>query len=106
MKFVVLGTGFPDIVQTIEDILLKDKSLEFIGFLDDDERKSKKTCFGYEVLGSIDWLHNKPKLGHRNFYLDTLNDILNIIAKKEYYNGPMNLIFHRINNLLVQLQEI
>ena len=42
MKFVVLGIGFPDIVQTIEDLMRKDKSLDFLGFLDDDKKKRQK----------------------------------------------------------------
>lgn len=93
MKFVVLGTGFPDIVQIIEDILLKDKSLEFIGFLDDDESKSKKTFFGYEVLGSIGWLNN-------NSEVQAFNSIARNLQTKALINQQLSSNNIKFINLL------
>tara|TARA_B100000989_G_C19434166_1_gene424402 strand:- start:196 stop:825 length:630 start_codon:yes stop_codon:yes gene_type:complete len=59
MKFVVLGTGFPDIIQTIEDIKMLDTDLDFLGFLDDNTSSNSKNLFGYDYLGSISWLEGK-----------------------------------------------
>ncbi len=62
MKFVVLGTGFPDIIQTIKDIQLKNKNYTFLGFLDDDASSARKNLFGHEFLGPLSWLNEKKDI--------------------------------------------
>lgn len=98
MKFVVLGTGFPDIIQTIEDVLLVDKSMEFIGFLDDDESKSKKKFFGYEVLGPLDWLNSNLEIYSINTIARNLQSKANITKKLKTKNIKfVNLIHPSVN---------
>ena len=42
-EFVIAGVGFGDILPLVEDIMESDKSLKFLGFIDD--KKIKKIKF-------------------------------------------------------------
>ena len=62
MNFVVLGVGFPDIIQTIRDIKNKNEDFNFLGFLDDNKKLHGIDIFGYPVLGPLDWLKKNPNV--------------------------------------------
>ena len=53
---VITGTGFPDVIQTIEDINNEFNKFNFIGFLDDNASLYNKNIFGFPVLGPLNWL--------------------------------------------------
>ena len=53
---VILGVGFPDIIQIIEDINRDRKTFNIIGFIDDNPDFQNKDFFNYQVVCTIDWL--------------------------------------------------
>jgi len=55
-KFVVVGVGFPDVIQTIEDIYGDNTKSHFLGFIDDNSKFWGEEILGYPVLGDINWL--------------------------------------------------
>ena len=56
IDLVVVGVGFPDVIQTIEDINSFDSSLNFMGFLDDNIQLRNNDYFGYGVIGDLNWI--------------------------------------------------
>jgi len=104
MKFVVLGVGFPDIVQMIEDLLLEDKNLDFLGFLDDDKNKNKEKIFGYDVLGNLDWIDDNPDVQVFNSIARNLRirDLINKRIQKKGI-GFINLIHPSVNTKFSKL---
>ncbi len=57
-KFAVAGVGFGDIIILIEDILKNDKSLKFLGFIDDKKNKNINLK-NYKIIGSWKGMKNK-----------------------------------------------
>ena len=53
---VVIGVGFPDIVQIIDEINSNQKKYNFIGFLDDNPKLKDFSLYKYPVIGNINWL--------------------------------------------------
>ena len=106
MDFVVLGIGFPDIVQTIEDLIFEDNSLRFLGFLDDNEDNINKEILGYKVIGSLDWIDNNPGVKVFNTIARDLlvrDSINKNMLKKEV--GFINLIHPSVNTKYSQIGE-
>ena len=58
-KIAVIGGGFPDVIRVIEAINKDNKSIDFLGFLDDKEDLQGTNYLGYPVIGKLDWLKEK-----------------------------------------------
>jgi len=104
MKFVVLGIGFPDIIQTIDDLLQEDKGLEFLGFLDDDKKKRNFFLFGYKVLGGLNWIEDNKDIKVFNSIARNLKtrDLINKKMTKKKVSF-INLIHPTINTKFSEL---
>jgi len=59
---VILGVGFPDIIQTIYDINCENNNLNIIGFLDDNPSLLNSNISGFPVLGGLNWLKLNPNI--------------------------------------------
>ena len=62
MDVVVIGTGYPEIIRLLNDFILVHKKLNFIGFLDDNEKNKSRNLYGYEIIGPLDWIVNRNSL--------------------------------------------
>ena len=64
-KIVIIGAGGQgkDVLWTIMDINKISSRFDIIGFLDDDKKLHGKTINGVPVLGGMNWLSNKNKMG-------------------------------------------
>jgi len=62
IRLIIVGTGFPDVLNIIESINKKEKIIHVLGFLDDNKKLIGKKVWGYKVLGKISWLKNKKKV--------------------------------------------
>ena len=82
MDLVILGVGFPDIVQTIEDINHIKKSINFLGFLDDNSKLMNEEVLGYPVIGNLEWINSN---------LDV--EVFNTIARNLSTRNKINEIF-------------
>lgn len=56
IDLVILGVGFPDIIQTIYDINSHKKKINVLGFLDDNPNLLHSEISGFPVLGGLSWL--------------------------------------------------
>ena len=65
IKTVIVGAqgSGKDVLWTIMDINKISNSFDVIGFLDDDKKLHGKKINGYPILGGINWLSNKKKIG-------------------------------------------
>lgn len=59
IDFVVAGVGFGDINLLINSIIKKNNKYNFIGFIEDDKKKSSKVFGRYKVIGTWKILSNK-----------------------------------------------
>ena len=60
IKFVVAGTGFPDVLPLIKKINQSAfQDYELLGFLDDNKENKKRNLFGFKILGGFDWIKDK-----------------------------------------------
>ena len=57
-RFVVAGTGLPEIISLIEDIIYADETFEFLGFVDDNPLNKNRQLYGYEFIGTFEALRN------------------------------------------------
>jgi sugar O-acyltransferase (sialic acid O-acetyltransferase NeuD family) len=55
---VILGVGFPDIIQIIGDINKDKKTYNIVGFIDDNPIFHNKVFYNYPVVGSMQWLES------------------------------------------------
>ena len=81
---VVIGVGFPDIVQIIDDINNDKKQFNFLGFLDDNPNLKKYDLFGNKVIGNIDWLDTQKNV----YVINTVGrntKIRNIVNRRSPY---------------------
>ena len=64
-KIVIIGAGGQgkDILWTITDMNKASNVFDVVGFLDDDKKLHGKKINGYSILGGINWLSNKKKIG-------------------------------------------
>ena len=64
-KIVIIGAGGhgKDVLWTIMDINKISSRFDIIGFLDDDKKLHGKTINRVPVLGGMNWLSNKNKIG-------------------------------------------
>ena len=64
-KIVIIGAGGQgkDVLWTIMDINKISSRFDIIGFLDDDKKLHGKTINRVPVLGGMNWLSNKNKMG-------------------------------------------
>ena len=64
-KIVIIGAGGhgKDVLWTIMDINKISSRFDIIGFLDDDKKLHGKTINRVPVLGGMNWLSNKNKMG-------------------------------------------
>ena len=53
-RFVVAGTGLPEIISLVEDTLASTKDLEFSGFIDDNLENNQRNLYGHKFLGSFE----------------------------------------------------
>ena len=65
IKTVIVGAqgSGKDVLWTIMDINKISNAFDVIGFLDDDKKLHGKKINGYPILGGINWLSNKKKIG-------------------------------------------
>ena len=65
IKTVIVGArgSGKDVLWTIKDINKISNAFDVIGFLDDDKKLHGKKINGYPILGGINWLSNKKKIG-------------------------------------------
>jgi sugar O-acyltransferase (sialic acid O-acetyltransferase NeuD family) len=65
IKTVIVGAqgSGKDVLWTIMDINKISNTFDVIGFLDDDKKLHGKKINGYPILGGINWLSNKKKIG-------------------------------------------
>ena len=65
IKIVIVGAqgSGKDVLWTIMDINKISNAFDVIGFLDDDKKLHGKKINGYPILGGINWLSNKKKIG-------------------------------------------
>ncbi len=95
-EFVVAGVGFGDILPLVEDIMESDKSLEFLGFIDD--KKIKKIKFkNYKILGSWKFLKNKNIYVFNTVAKDYLSRLNAYKKLKSYRCKFLNLIHPSVN---------
>ena len=59
IDFVVAGVGFGDINLLINSIIKRNNKYNFIGFIEDDKKKSSKVFGRYKVIGTWKILSNK-----------------------------------------------
>jgi sugar O-acyltransferase (sialic acid O-acetyltransferase NeuD family) len=64
-KIVIIGAGGQgeDVLWTIMDINKISSRFDIVGFLDDDKGLHGKIINGIPILGGINWLSNKKKIG-------------------------------------------
>ena len=64
-KIVIVGARGQgkDVLWTILDINKVSNVFDVVGFLDDDKKLHGKKINGYSVLGGMNWLSNKKKIG-------------------------------------------
>lgn len=63
IKFVVAGTGFPDVLPLIKKINQSAfQDYELLGFLDDNKENKKRNLFGFKILGGFDWIKDKEEI--------------------------------------------
>ncbi len=86
IDLVVIGVGFPDIIQTIEDINSNNQSVNFLGFLDDNKDLLDKNYYGYKIIGGLDWIEKNP---------DTY--IFNTVARNLSVRSEVNSYFKKRN---------
>lgn len=57
-KVVVIGAGGhgKEVIETCKEIYLNDRSIELLGFLDDNKELHGTTVYGTHVLGGFDWI--------------------------------------------------
>jgi len=101
---VVIGVGFPDIVQIIDDINNDKKQFNFLGFLDDNPNLKKYDLFGNKVIGNIDWLDTQKNV----YVINTVGrntKIRNIVNKKliEKNTLQINLVHPSVNLKYVKI---
>ena len=53
-RFVIAGTGLPEIISLVEDVLASGKDLEFLGFIDDNLENRNRNLYGHNFLGSFE----------------------------------------------------
>ena len=58
-NIVIVGVGFPDVLNIIEEINKNEKKIKLIGFVDDNKKIHGKKFWGYKVISGINWLKNK-----------------------------------------------
>tara|TARA_B100000989_G_C19479858_1_gene444642 strand:- start:513 stop:1166 length:654 start_codon:yes stop_codon:yes gene_type:complete len=106
MNFVVLGVGFPDIIQTIRAIEDKNEDFNFLGFLDDNKKLHGIDIFGYPVLGSMNWLKKNPNVKIFNTIAKNLS-VKEEINFKQKQNGFsfINLIHPNVDTNLSTLGD-
>ena len=64
-KIIIVGAGGmgKEVLWTLMDINKVSNVFDVIGFLDDDKKLHGKKINGYSILGGINWLSNKKKIG-------------------------------------------
>ena len=62
MDVAVVGTGYPEIISLLNDFISLDTKLNFIGFLDDNQKNKSRNLYGYKIIGSLDWIENRKNL--------------------------------------------
>ena len=59
---VILGVGYPDILQILDEINQDKKNYNILGFIDDNIKLKNTVKFDLPILGGMDWLKNKSKI--------------------------------------------
>ena len=68
MDVAVVGTGYPEIISLLNDFISLDTKLNFIGFLDDNQKNKSRNLYGYKIIGNLDWIENEKFVsGKLNF---------------------------------------
>ena len=103
---VILGVGFPDIIQTIEDINKHKKKFNLIGFIDDNPCYQNRTFFNYPVVGPLNWLISNKNVHVVNTVAKNMNIRKKVIdkLKKVTVNFP-NIIHPTVNTKYLKLGE-
>jgi len=95
---VVLGVGFPDIIQTIEDINQDTKIYNLLGFIDDNPEFKDKTIYDYPVLGTMEWLRNRSHVYVVNTVAKNMTIRKNSTIKLNNLNANfLNIIHPTVN---------
>lgn len=90
---VIIGVGFPDIIQTIEDINSEKKKYNVLGFLDDNPNLHGTEVLSYPILGSIDWL-----IGQKNVWV--INTLARDLKVREKINNRLKKISNNFATLV------
>lgn len=85
-KLVIVGVGFPDVLNIIENINKKKQSIKLLGFLDDNRKFLRKSFWGHKVIGGIDWLKNKKNIYVVNSVAKNCQTRTEVFKKIEKYN--------------------
>jgi len=95
---VIIGVGFPDIIQTINDINRKQKLFNIVGFLDDNMSFKNTKIFGYPVIDNIEWLKKHKHISVVNTVAKDIN-IRRVVHKKleQYEINFPNIIHPSVN---------
>ena len=107
IDLVVLGVGFPDIVQTIEDIIDDGQQVNFLGFLDDKIELHEQSIVGYPVLGSLNWLESGgQQLRYFNSVGRSMETRAMVSNRADSYGAkPASLVHPTVNTRYTELSD-
>ncbi len=105
-KIVIVGAGFPDVLNIIDSINEEKKELEVLGYLDDNKKILGKKFWGYKVLGDIAWLKNKKNIFVINSVAKNCSIREKVFKKiKKYNSNFLNIIDPNVSIKNVSLSE-
>ena len=90
---IIIGVGFPDIIQTVEDINSDKKQFNLLGFLDDNTNLHNQKILNYPVLGSLNWIKE-------NQNVKIINTIARDLPKRQVINQYLRSIGCRFTKLI------
>jgi acetyltransferase-like isoleucine patch superfamily enzyme len=103
---VIIGVGYPDVFNIIDNINQKKKKINIIGFLDDNPLYKNKKFWGYRVLGKISWLKNKKNISVVNSVARNCLIREKVFSKiKKYNKNFINIIDPSVNLKNVKLSK-
>ena len=105
-KIVIVGVGFPDVLNIVDSINKEKKELEVLGFLDDNKKILGKKFWGYKVLGNISWLKNKKNIFVINSVAKNCQIREKVFKKiKKYNSNFLNIIDPNVSIKNVSLSK-
>jgi len=90
---IIIGVGFPDIIQTIEDINSDKRQFNLLGFLDDNKNFDKQSILNYPVLGPLNWLK-------QNQNVKIINTISKDLQKRRVINDHLRSIGGKFTKII------